>query len=533
MNLKQTVTLRIKPYIQPFEREIAIKELHQLSGAKPILEEGGTTCKVEISIAPRLLADRLVYWEGVECKSFIYTRQVLLESTVNAVRNGIPPKRLTEIMPFKSDPPLSNRRCLRYGTHGLHEYRGKYFPQLVSALINASGIQQGSIVADPMSGSGTTAVESINGGFNAIGMDMNPLSVFMANVKCSALHYDANSLIGDYEELRNVLLDYKPRDDNWPINYVDQLNRDDVKYLKSWFSRPILKEIDFIRSQVNRLVRDSHRDFFLLSLSNILRKVSFQKESDLRVRREEKLEEDLEPIREFLQTVGRSVRLTVAFLSQNRGSRIGQHDIIDGSAVRIPNEWSHYKSAVDLIVTSPPYATALPYLDTDRLSLSYFGLLNRGQIRHHNSEMVGNREINESQRLSILDAFLSRSSDFPESIVQLIRRVDRLNNSVDVGFRRKNMSALLCKYFTDMREVFVGMKFVLKRHRQANVVVGVNRTNAGGEDIVINTPDLLLELAESLGFAAMPSIEMDMLKCRDIHKENSIPAERILRFKKK
>ena len=53
------------------------------------------------------------------------------------------------------------------------------------SLINMSGVFEGSLVLDPMSGSGTTACETVAAGMAAIGADLNPLSVLIASVKAS------------------------------------------------------------------------------------------------------------------------------------------------------------------------------------------------------------------------------------------------------------------------------------------------------------------------------------------------------------
>ena len=96
------------------------------------------------------------------------------EATVNIVRNGIPIEQIAKLVPFNGEIPLPNRRCLRYGTHGIHEYRGKFFPQLVRALLNIAGVYENKIVADPMSGSGTAIVEAVLGGCHGLGLDINP-----------------------------------------------------------------------------------------------------------------------------------------------------------------------------------------------------------------------------------------------------------------------------------------------------------------------------------------------------------------------
>jgi hypothetical protein len=178
----------MKPYIQPFERTLALAELSAIAGAKPVAvdkTEEPVLFSLPSIVKADALARHLAYWEVIETDKLCFTTQVLRERTVNVVRNGVPPKDIPQLL--KDDIVLPNRRCLRYGTHGIHEYRGKFFPQLVRSLINIADVPKKGIVADPMCGSGTTDVEAVLGEYHALGLDMNPLSVLMARNKCALL----------------------------------------------------------------------------------------------------------------------------------------------------------------------------------------------------------------------------------------------------------------------------------------------------------------------------------------------------------
>src|SRR5437773_1465509 len=87
------IFLRMKPYIQPFEKSLALQEVEALAGLRPIAHEQEETNAYRISKSALTgveLAKRLAYWESVADagKSYI-TTQSLRESTVNVVRNGI------------------------------------------------------------------------------------------------------------------------------------------------------------------------------------------------------------------------------------------------------------------------------------------------------------------------------------------------------------------------------------------------------------------------------------------------------------
>jgi site-specific DNA-methyltransferase (cytosine-N4-specific) len=55
------------------------------------------------------------------------------------------------------------------GAHGLHEYKGKFNPQIVSSILNILEVNEKSKILEPFCGSGTTLYESalnnLEGGF--------------------------------------------------------------------------------------------------------------------------------------------------------------------------------------------------------------------------------------------------------------------------------------------------------------------------------------------------------------------------------
>lgn len=528
------ITCRIKPYIQPFERKLALRELetltHEAPRAMPAIDAEPECFRVKSPKPARTLARELAFWEVVCGERTVTTTQSLRESTVNVVRNGISLEALAAQLPFKQEIPLPNRRCLRYGTHGLHEYRGKFFPQLVRSFINIAGVPMGGLVADPFCGSGTTAVEAILAKRKAVGLDMNPLSVFMAQTKCRLLGVKASLLEKKYDAVRTELLAARRRKraDSW----LSRLAEVDRAYLQDWFDVTILGELDEIATCVDTQTSGAIRDFMLLCLSNILRKVSWQKLDDLRVRRELKPVDDIDPIKEFLEELGRSVRLVLALLRQEGRPATIRAEIANGDSKQLSRHWSEWAGKIDAVITSPPYATALPYLDTDRLSLCFLGLLPRDEHRERDQDMIGNREISDKSRRTFWHEFSSGSHGLPDSIADLISKIYRLNHKSDAGFRRRNLPSLLYKYFHDMKQVFVGMQEVLKPGASAFVVVGNNHTIAGGERVDITTVELLRDVAVSVGFETVETIAMEMLVSRDIFKKNAIDSESILHFRK-
>lgn len=530
--MNRPIWCRMKSYIQPFERVLAERELAVLAGAKLGAEVAGWR-PVDSKASATSLAQNLAYWEAVENRhrrtSPTHTLQVLREATVNVVRNGVTVHEVAELVPFGEEVPLPNRRCLRYATHGMHEYRGKFFPQLVRAVVNIAGVPTAGVIADPMCGSGTTAVETVLDGRTAIGLDMNPLSVLIASTKCQLLSAKPSDLIRAYDEIQVVLTGPK-RTSGEGRPYLERLPVADQEYLRGWFSEQVLTDLNRVAAAIERQRRIHGKALATVALSNILRRVSWQKEDDLRVRRAVRNDADVDAVTEFLAEFGRATRMLLAFLYQDHGGKRGRFEIQQGDARNVEAVWSAWLGKADAVITSPPYATALPYLDTDRLSLCYLQLLGRPLHRQYDQQMIGNREVTDRQRRNCWDSYVARRRELPRSITEL---VDGLQGRVeahaaDVGFRRRNLPSLLGKYFMDMREVLLGTKRLLRPGRSAFVVVGGNHTVIGGQRVSIDTATLLTDLAASVGFHHRRSLPMEMLVSRDIFRRNGGECESLI-----
>ena len=73
-----------------------------------------------------------------------------------------------------------------HSTHSLHPYPAKYIPQIPAALIKELS-NLGETVVDIFCGSGTTLVEALSLGRNAIGIDANPLACLISEAKTTKL----------------------------------------------------------------------------------------------------------------------------------------------------------------------------------------------------------------------------------------------------------------------------------------------------------------------------------------------------------
>ncbi len=525
---------KIKDYIQPFERHLALAELRALTRGPVTPLDGDNDTAIHFIVTHRNDADHLrsalAYWCSVGSDTDALTLQLRSEATSLVARNGVDTTTLPETVHTLVPRSLPNKRCLRYATHGLHEYRGKFFPQLVRSLMNSIDLPGDAVIVDPMCGSGTTLVEAFLSGRRCFGLDRNPLSVFISDVKCEALTLEPSELLSSFAELQTIL--DRPLDFHLESRKSDSFSDSDRAYLHRWFSSTVLLELDHIDKAIASLSSQPIRNFFSVCLSNILRGVSWQKNEDLRIRREVSDIPPGETGKRFLAEAQRSARLVAAFLIE-RGSAMTDGWHVDlGDARFAASLAPQLAGNVDAVITSPPYATALPYIDTDRLSLVYLGLLPRNAHRHLDSHMIGNREVTLKERDGLWMSYEQNRDLLPNTTRMLIEKIHLLNKNNNVGFRRRNLAALLSKYFFDMRLVIQDIQTLLRPGGTAFLVVGNNRTRAGGRNIEIKTAHHLERLAAELGFQPAGSLSMEMLVSRDIFRRNAMPSERILMLKR-
>jgi len=89
---------------------------------------------------------------------------------------------LGDLAPAEAWTVTGTSQQLAYATHGIFRFFGKFPPPIAKHLIERfSG--EGDWLLDPMVGSGTTAVEALTLGRNAVARDVSPLSMLLCRVK--------------------------------------------------------------------------------------------------------------------------------------------------------------------------------------------------------------------------------------------------------------------------------------------------------------------------------------------------------------
>lgn len=473
----------------PYERELAVREAAALLGSP-----------VDVTDAGEVLAHRA---------DFDAARMLTYFS---AARAGDQCARTLQAELERSAGSKGKRQSTRYSVHGLHEYRGKFNPQVCGALINILGVSGEQKLLDPFCGSGTTLVEAAHRGIHSVGTDLNPLAVFIANAKLAALTARAGAV---EEALENVLA------------CVDQQmveERTDARraYLEAWFEAEPLRQIEQLRLAISNQPT-ALQPFFLVVASNLLRDFSLQDPADLRIRR--RATADAAEL--FSHAFARSANEAIRRLRAAQGV-LPDHKV-SSVALHHDNRELHERCSAtfDAAITSPPYATALPYIDTQRLSLVWLDLLQPSEIAKVEANLIGSREMSTKEKRRALVDLQSNAASLPEPEADFCVRLQTALTAND-GFRRQAMPMLLYRYFDLMGQTFKSVRKCFKPYGRFALIVGHNHTQLGGKRFDIDTPTHLASLANHQGWEIEEVTPLQPYQRYGLHAANAVRAETLV-----
>ncbi|HHW58720.1 MAG: DNA methyltransferase [Bacteroidales bacterium] len=232
------------------------------------------------------------------------------------------------------------RSVNQYLTHWIYPYKGKFHPQMIRALLNIIGLEQGDTVLDPYIGSGTTALEAQLLGINCIGIDVSPLCVIQSKVKTESIDVFSEILEWKDEIIKNI----EPSLFNMNGNTIDNT----------------------INIIPNERVRNFYKMAKLVSISDNARRGK-----DFKTAFVKNIEMMIASVSDYIE------------IKNDLNLKLGNIDIKTGDSRALPLE----NNSIDGIITSPPYSIALDYVSNDAHALEELGY-NLSEIRE---EFIGVR----------------------------------------------------------------------------------------------------------------------------------------------
>lgn len=382
-----------------------------------------------------------------------------------------------------------------YASHNFHSFPAKFPPQLPRKFIRAL-TSPGEIVLDPMMGSGTTVLEALLAGRQAIGIDIDPLAVLMSRVKTTPANTLQVASLGDRIS-RQASLAIKEKRETMKTELQRRWDSKTKEFVDYWFAAETQLELQALAEQIQRVEDADLRSLLMLTLSSIIITksggVSFaldlghtrphkarhvaNKDGEvifgeglptLLTDRDKLLSKTIgSPLQEF----GRRFRKNLSGLLEHREDA-DMPLLAFGDAQCLPIT----DSTVSLIVTSPPYASnAIDYMRAHKFSLVWLG--------HALDDLSAKRKDYIGGEV-VVDETLE---GLPLATAEVVMQIGRLD---------KKKGRVLHRYYSEMTRALREMFRVLKPGKIAIVVVGASVMRGRNTE----TATCLAEIGTAVGF---------------------------------
>jgi len=401
--------------------------------------------------------------------------------TVNttSVKNSLPNEiKKGTIFDIKADTVTSS-------THGFHKYPAKFIPQLPCwAIMRYIGVNKGKTILDPFCGSGTTLVEGVLSGNNAIGFDIDPLSSLISKVKTTPL---------DVKLLKDV--------DMWITSELKkpQINTflPECETIEHWFPKETIYGLSVIRTIIDRIPNQfgdkkatlDIYDFYIICFSSIIRKVSYADDESQKTYVSHTKEKTPDEV--YSTFDAQRLYFIDRISSFCEQDKIGDAKIINTSSSKPLLKYLDGKK-VDLAITSPPYIKAIDYIYNQMVELFWigdlFGMQTQAKQNRKKSNYVGNKQIPVKE----YKYFQPDQNRF--GIIELDNKLDEVIKTDDKNGLKH--SYVTYKYFDEMAKHFASMSDCIKEGGHYIMVVG----DSDVSKIHFNTATYLSEIASNVGF---------------------------------
>jgi len=249
------------------------------------------------------------------------------------------------------------------GIHGLHSYPAMMAPPVARNLIELLS-QEGDIVLDPFCGSGTVTTEAARLGRFAIGFDINPLALLIAEVKATPLPPARLWQAG--HQIQKFLAIHRPEHFS-PPSFAN------IDY---WFKPSAQRQLACLKAAIDGLDDEEVRSFCLVVFSRVVREVSNTRQGEFKLFRPppERLERHNPDVSHlFYQRFSECTAIMGKWWREVLGRILKPRLKLHDARKPFPIE----PESVDLVLTSPPYGdarTTVAYGQFSRLSLQWLGL---------------------------------------------------------------------------------------------------------------------------------------------------------------
>ena len=268
-----------------------------------------------------------------------------------------------------SERELPERERTKH-VHRLHPYLGKFIPQLVEVLLGRY-VSPGGRVLDPFAGSGTTLVQSLESGYDAVGGDLAAFNCLLMRVKTARY----NEFVLE-KEIRGRL-ECLSRAGAAPVDCQSPGNG----YVGEWFAPQAAAELLAWRDAIDEY---EHADVLRVVLARAARSARLTTHFDLDFPKRphrgpywcHKHRRECRPVERAEHFLRRYALDTLARIKQfaRVRSRSCEATVLHGDSRELAWVEPAKSGPFDAVITSPPYPGLIDYHEQHRYAYELLGL---------------------------------------------------------------------------------------------------------------------------------------------------------------
>lgn len=341
-------------------------------------------------------------------------------------------------------------------------------------------------VLDPFSGVGTTLVEAVKHGHDAIGFEINPYAALASRIKANAHFIPLDTLLAESSKFEAF---YSQRASNGYVPHSEAPAG--FKTRTEFYSPKVLRKVLIVQDFISNIEDANLRDLFkLVFASTMVRYSNYSYEPSLsrRVTAGKQEIEDFSVEQEIIKKL-KEISDDVAWLQDNMPSKQPQAVVINNSFFKYAEHID--AGSVDLVITSPPYLNNYHYNRNTRPQLYWLGFAQQpSDFNHLENSNFGTywQTVREHKQLDL-------EFDLPGTDIQ--ERLEELRglNSHKGIYGGNGWANYAAAYFNDCRRFAEGLNHVLRPGGTALVVIG----NSILQGLLIPTDIYFGKIAEAIG----------------------------------
>ncbi len=349
------------------------------------------------------------------------------------------------------------------------------FVQDVMSTYMPSRPRRQHLVLDPFAGVGTTLIEAIKSGHDAVGYEVNPFAALVSRAKINSIEVDPEDLRAEAGAFKLALQRFEAEIDRaWKSNpnqdlletypYLRALRPSDFRSRIPFFSPPIEAKFLYALARA-QVMLEPDKNLLLAALGATMvsfSNYSYEPSLASRPGAGKPLIENASVSGPVCRKLGEMLT-DIEWAQQNYGYQwaSSKRDLIEGSYF----DSTLSRGEVTLVVTSPPYMNNYHYVRNTRPQLYWLGLIQNGGSRHLEEESFGKfwQTVRQGPDLSL---------DFASAEIEQKLEALRRKNSDKGVYGGRGWANYVVTYLNDTHRFLADIRKQLRPGGTAVIVLG-------------------------------------------------------------